>query len=40
MKNVGIFYQKPKSLVVWAGRPDSSFGFKCSEIDKSQGRLV
>ena len=33
-----MFYQKPKSLVVWIG--DSSFLFKSCEIDKSQGRLV
>ena len=35
-----IIYQKPKSLVVWEGRPDFSFLFKSCEIDKSQGRLV
>ena len=35
-----IIYQKPKSLVVWEGRPDFSFLFKSCEIDRSQGRLV
>ena len=33
-------YQKPKSLVMWEGRPDFSFLFKSCEIDRSQGRLV
>ena len=36
----GEIYQKPKSLVVWEGRPDFSFLFKSCEIDRSQGRLV
>ena len=36
----GETYQKPKSLVVWEGRPDFSFLFKSCEIDRSQGRLV
>ena len=35
-----LIYQKPKSLVVWDGRPDFSFLFKSCEIDRSQGRLV
>ena len=36
----GEICQKPKSLVVWEGRPDFSFLFKNREIDRSQGRLV
>ena len=36
----GEIYQKPKSLVVWEGRPDFSFLFKNCEIDRSHGRLV
>ena len=38
--DIYIYYQKPKSLVVWEGRPDFSFLFKSCEIDRSQGRLV
>ena len=37
---VYCIYQKPKSLVVWEGRPNFSFLFKSCEIDRSQGRLV
>ena len=36
----GEIYQKPKSLIVWVGRPDFCFLFKSCEIDISQGRLV
>ena len=36
----GEIYQKPKTLIVWVGRPDFPFLFKSYEIDRSQGRLV
>ena len=32
-------YQKPKSLVVWEGRPDFSFLFKSCEILEVRGDL-
>ena len=35
----GEIYQKPKSLVVWEGRPDFSFLFKSCEILEVRGDL-
>ena len=34
-----LIYQKPKSLVVWEGRPDFSFLFKSCEILEVRGDL-
>ena len=35
----GEIYQKPKSSVVWEGRPDLSFLFKSCEILEGRGDL-
>ena len=39
MHHIYNIYQKPKSLVVWEGRPDFSFLFKSCEILEVRGDL-